>query len=101
MEGDLNLDQWWDMRIMRCCDYTGNPSCGSVAEIESHLDLVSSWTLVTSSLCRLEKRPENLESFFKLVLVLKQSSMRAKSSLLVHLSKMLSAIASARRLSFL
>ena len=40
VEGDLNLDQWWDMRIMRCCDYASNPSCGSVAEIESHLDLV-------------------------------------------------------------
>ena len=40
VEGDLNLDQWWDMRIMRCCDCTSNPSCGSVAEIESHLDLV-------------------------------------------------------------
>ena len=91
VEGDLNLDQWWDMRIMRCCDCAGNPSCGSVAEIESHLDLV----------CRLEKRPENLKSFFKLVLVLKQSSMRDKSSMLVHLSEMMSAIASARRSSFL
>ena len=62
---------------------------------------VSSWTPVTSSLCRLEKRPENLESFFKLVLVLKQSSMRDKISLLMHLSEMLSAIASAWRSSYM